>query len=94
MHASVYRFFAIDSDRIVKQCTGQAKGFLLFVQEQEEQMNSRKNVLPSAEEPAAGTVLTSKGNGISQAVKEKYNQHNRDISSKTMFGNAVLCAQF
>lgn len=94
MHASVYRLFAIDSDRIMKQCTRQAKGFLLSVQEQEEQMNNRKNVLPPAEEPAAGVVLTSQENGISQAVKEKYDQHNRDISSKTVFGNAVLCAQF
>lgn len=57
-------------------------------------MNNRKNVLPPAEEPAAETVLTSQENGISQAVKEKCNQHNRDISSKTVFGNAVLCAQF
>ncbi|MDE6640205.1 MAG: Rpn family recombination-promoting nuclease/putative transposase [Acetatifactor sp.] len=57
-------------------------------------MNNRKNVLPPAEEPAAETVLTSQEDGISQAVKEKYNQHNRDISSKTVFGNAVLCAQF
>jgi len=46
------------------------------------------------EEPAAETALESRENGISKAAKEKYNQHNRDISSKTVFGNAVLCAQF
>lgn len=57
-------------------------------------MNNRKNVLPPAEKPAAGTALTSQEEGISKAVKEKYDQHNRDISSKTVFGNAVLCAQF
>lgn len=57
-------------------------------------MNNRKNVLPPAEKPAAGTALTSQEDGISKAVKEKYDQHNRDISSKTVFGNAVLCAQF
>lgn len=51
-------------------------------------------MLPHTEEPAAENALKSRENGISQAVKEKYNQHNRDINSKTVFGNAVLCAQF
>lgn len=57
-------------------------------------MNDGKNGLPPAEEQEAENVLKSQKSGISQVVKEKYNQHNRDISSKTVFDNAVLCAQF
>lgn len=38
------------------------------------------------------------GLGTAQALKKtpngKYNQHNRDISSKNIFDNRVLCAQF
>ncbi len=57
-------------------------------------MNDSKNVLRSKEETAAKTALESREKGILQAAGEKYNQHNRDISSKTVFDNAVLCAQF
>ena len=53
-------------------------------------MNDRKKEL-LAEEPAAA-ALKSPENG--KRLTEKYNQHNRDISSKAVFGNAVLCAQF
>lgn len=56
-------------------------------------MKDRKSVRP-AEDPAAETGPEFRGKEVSQAVNEKYNQHNRDISSKTVFGNAVLCAQF
>ncbi len=54
-------------------------------------MSDRKNRLP-AEAPAAGSALKSRTNV--RGLKEKYNQHSRDISSKAVFGNAVLCAQF
>lgn len=53
-------------------------------------MSDRKNKLP-ADAPAAA-ALKSRGTG--REVMGKYNQHNRDISSKAVFGNAVLCAQF
>lgn len=57
-------------------------------------MNDRKNVLLPAEEPVAGSAAEFRDEAILQAANEKYDQHNRDISSKTVFGNAVLCAQF
>ena len=53
-------------------------------------MNDRKKELLAEETTAA--ALKSRENG--KGLTEKYNQHNRDISSKTVFGNAVLCAQF
>ena len=56
-------------------------------------MKERKNVLP-AEGPATAAALTTRESGTSQGMEGKYNQHNRDISSKSIFGNAVLCAQF
>ena len=53
-------------------------------------MNDRKKELLAEETTAA--ALKTRENG--RELTEKYNQHNRDISSKTVFGNAVLCAQF
>ncbi len=53
-------------------------------------MSDRKNKLP-AETPA---VNTRKFRESGRGLKGKYNQHNRDISCKTVFGNSVLCAQF
>ncbi len=55
-------------------------------------MKERKKLLPAGK-PAAAAPGTRE-NGNSQSVEGKYNQHNRDISSRSIFGNAVLCAQF
>lgn len=56
-------------------------------------MKERKNMLP-ADETMTAAALETRKSGISQGMEGKYNQHNRDISSKSIFGNAVLCAQF
>ena len=52
-------------------------------------MKSRKGTM---------SVNRQTGKGTTQALKKspegKYHQHNRDISSKNVFDNRVLCAQF
>ena len=68
-------------------------------------MSKRKKALRPGKKRAAvhSKVTVSRGRKPEVSSKnsedidrnlEKDNQHNRDISSKTVFGNAVLCAQF
>ena len=56
-------------------------------------MERNENELSAMNGQTGGTHKV-KANSESIHEKGKDSQHNRDINSKTVFGNSVLCAQF
>lgn len=55
-------------------------------------MDSKGERLELAESLEAGVISKATDDGAKE--KGKYNEHNRDVNSKSIFRNPVLCAQF
>ena len=79
----------------------------LFKRKRKHNKDRRKEISPVRHENRRKRMKSRKrtmsvnrqtGKGTTQALKKspegKYHQHNRDISSKNIFDNRVLCAQF